>query len=260
MKTRAFFSAFLFVAACGGDPAAEAPVDVVSSRSLTGVDAPVGVTVDPSTGEVFVLDRGAGLLRLGAAGQEVVMSAAALGNQAFTDVVALGQGRFAMTVPNDGLLLDLNQQSLETFFCYLPGDIIEEFPNGAVEQLTDSLAYDPVREEMVAQPRTFVTEAGERRVERAEVGFFDAVQGGEGYNWISVDRELLAGGIAFAGSDAILLATDGRILRLDRSSGEMTTFADLSPLGIGVVDGLSPQADGTHLVLSGSTLYTLRTN
>lgn len=259
MKTRALLSAMLFVAACG-DPAAEAPTELVSSRSLTGVEAPVGVTVDPSTGDVFVLDRGAGLLRLGASEHEVVMSAAALGNQAFTDVVALGQGRFALTVPNDGLLLDLNAQSLETFFCYLPGDIIEEFPDGEVEQLTDSLAYDPIREEMVAQPRTFVTEEGERRVERAEVGFFDAVQGGEGYNWISVDRELLAGGIAFAGSDSILLATEGRILRLERSTGAMTTFADLSSFGIGVIDGLSPQADGTYLVLSGSTLYTIQTN
>lgn len=69
----------------------------------------------------------------------------------------------------------------------------------APEQSTSSLAFHPMSQLMVAQPRTLVTEDGQKRVERAEVGLFDAVNGEEGYGWISVDRALLASGIAFGG-------------------------------------------------------------
>lgn len=248
--------------ACGGTEPAEL-VTVESERALQGMEETIGVTVDPVSGEQYVLDNNRGLLRVGEGEFETIASITMLGRTDFTDVVALGDGRFAMTVMNDGFLLDLSNESLEQFFCYLPGEIIEEFPAPArVDQVTNSLAYDAEANVMFAQPQTFITEDGETRLESAQIGEFDARNGGEGYGWINLDKEINAGGLAVESSDTLLLGVGTELHRLRLSTGDIERIAELDAVGIGNIDGITALADGRLSILDGDNnrLVTIRLN
>ena len=109
------------------------------------------------TGKTCVLDDAAGLYRVAPDGTAALVRAlAALPTPdvpvrpPFTDVVALGDGRFALTAIGDGYLLDLGADTMRQYFCYEPGGFPED-----EEQRTTAVTYDPVAARLYAQPRTF---------------------------------------------------------------------------------------------------------
>ena len=94
-------------------------------------------------------------------------------------MVALGSERFAMTAVNDGYMLDLHNQTLASYFCYLPA---LPDPNGdpgggtvvppsvsqtlrsqgiAVKERTESVAFSPDNLQLYAQPQTIRVDTGE---------------------------------------------------------------------------------------------------
>ena len=144
--------------------------EIVERRDLSSevgevARALTGITV---VGDSLVLsDSEAGLIRLDDAGASVLLSANELGGEP-TDVVALGAGQFAVTLPGIGVRVDFRANTVEPYFCYEPG-----WMEPQESQLTESVALDPVSGQLVAQPQTRVG----RRPVRTDLAWFDATTG-----------------------------------------------------------------------------------
>lgn len=237
-----------------------------SLRALLGgsdVDV-VGVTVDPDDGQRYVLDATAGLYRIDGDRAELIaptyelIGEDAVPQSDFTDVVALGGGRFAMTALNDGFLYDHGKKQFERYFCYVPGSIIDEFDPVPVVQLTQSVTYDWARDQLFAQPQTFQRSPA-NDPERAEVGRFD-IQGGEGYDWIDLgDPDFVAGGIAIDAGGALILGEGRTLYRLDLETSDFDRAMDLAQHGVKHVGGLAI-VDDRALVVDAETdeLFEIR--
>src|SRR5687767_2158393 len=138
------------------------PIDPLARtdlRALLGVQTPdaVGVTVEPDGDRLFVLDSNAGLFAidaLGAAtlvvGMDAMPDPGVEVRRPYTDLVALGGNRFALTAIGDGFLLDIAANTQQLYFCYEPG-----FEPDENTQRTDSVTYDAGRDLIIAQPQTF---------------------------------------------------------------------------------------------------------
>jgi hypothetical protein len=224
------------------------PVTVESRTSLRAAFGEedvnvVGVTVDPNTGARYVMDADRGLFELTGGGVELIAdldmlvpSDRALSSP-FTDVAALGDGKFAMTAANDGFLLDLDQQTFESYFCYVPGEIIDEYAPMPIVQLTRSLTYDPESRLLFAQPQTFGNDTtGE--VLRSQIGQF-LPSGGEGFGWMEIeDTDFLAGGIATAEGQTLLLGKGSKLYPYEMNALSFDEAIDLAEYGIAAIDGM----------------------
>jgi hypothetical protein len=250
-----------FLFACGGtEPGL---VTVHAERSLRAafdaddVDV-VGVTVAPDTGKRYLLDADRGLFELDGAGIKEIAGLGAMipsdssVESAFTDVAALGRDRFAMTALNDGFLLDLDAGTFEQYFCYVPGEIIDEYPEPIV-QMTYSLTYDFEAQLMYAQPRTYEGDT-DGKVLRSQIGQF-STQGGEGFGWSEIeDLDFEAGGMTAIGQGQVLLGEGSKLHRYDMRSAAFTDRIDLGDYGIDRIDGMSWDANsGRVLIVDGNT-------
>lgn len=229
-------------------PRDEAPVTVEARQSLREAFGEedvnvVGVTVDPNTGARYLLDADRGLFELTDSGVSLVVDLSVLVpsdralSSAFTDVAALGGNRFAMTAANDGFLLDLEQETFESYFCYVPGEIVDEFAPMPIVQLTRSLTYDPKSNLLFAQPQTFGNDTtGE--VLRSQIGQF-LLSGGEGFGWMEIeDTEFLAGGIATMEGNRLVLGKGSKLHPYGMTELAFDDPIDLSAHGITAIDAM----------------------
>jgi hypothetical protein len=208
--------------ACGDPSVALEPADSIDLAAAMGVEdaSPVGITVTPDTGERYVLDQIHGLYRLGEDGTaEQVLSLAEFPEadvwpqSAWTDIAALGDGRFAITALADGYLLDIEAGTLMQHFCYEPG--WEEWGE-TEQQLTTSLGYDPETNSIIAQPQTQLVDMDGTTALGSAVGIYDASLGGDApESWYELsDSSFLATGMAVESSESILLVeADGTLHR-----------------------------------------------
>ena len=230
-------------------------VDLRAAFSLTEVN-PVGVTVDPVTGQRFVLDADQGIYEIFDDGRATQVLAAAdfpeilpAPRSAFTDLAALGDGRFALTARSFGYLLDVQANSLAQFFCYEPGWMDPE----AFDQSTHTLAYDPAAGVLISQPQTLDMMNNEQ-VTLSQIGTFDALEGTD-LSWSDLsDLDFLAGGLTVLDSETLLLGQGTSLYRHTLDSARPVLDADLSNLGVGSIEGLAYDTHTeTLLVLDGDS-------
>ena len=233
--------------ACTDPEPAEPVARRVDLRAATGLTEPrvAGVAIEPG-GARLVLDDAAGLFRIAPDGTATLVRAlAALPTPdvpvrpPFTDVVALGDGRFALTAIGDGYLLDLGAETMRQYFCYEPGGFPED-----EEQRTTAVTYDPITDRLYAQPRTFDA-AG--NLLRSEIAAY-ARDTGADVAWRSVPDDLDAGGMV-ADADGLLLGAGHRLYRYDLASYTLTAVDDLARFGVERVAGLGLDAAGQRLVV-----------
>lgn len=201
----------------------------------------VGVTIDPDSGEILVLDAWEGLLRLDGSAvadpAHLITASDGMDRRPYTDAAALGGGLFAVTVRSDGLLFDAGTGVTVQHFCYEPayeGDWEDNY------QLTASLAYDPAADLLYAQPQTLGT-ADDAPIS-ADVAQFDAANGVP-LDWMPLrDRKFLAGALAIDASGDLFLGHEGRVHSYAFGDEEAEVLFDLGALDVGRIDGLAIDA------------------
>jgi hypothetical protein len=184
----------------------------------------------------------------------------------FTDVASMDDDRFLVTAPNDGYLLDLQQDWISSYFCYLPDVSAEpieyvsisqamQAEGVAVEQRTESVAYNPETLALFAQPRTVRTDTQE--VVGSEVFMFD-YGGGEPVLVVGLEQNFLAGGMVTDGASLLL----GRGNQLYRSTLDQGYSLILSLDADVKIVGMARDPSGSIVLLDGntSTLITLNMN
>ncbi|HEX2878405.1 MAG TPA: hypothetical protein VHO25_02600 [Polyangiaceae bacterium] len=269
----------------GPDLGTEPPEPVLGDLSDLQVSPPLspllpqgatlaGLAITPS-GEYYVLDVHSGLYHLTAGSQagttaELVFDTRDLelrydvnpGLQ-LTDVASMDDDRFLVTAANDGYLLDLQQDWFSSYFCYLP-DISEEpteyisisqsmqAEGVAVEQRTESVAYNPQTKALFAQPRTVRLDT--QQVVGSEVFMFDYA-GGEPVLVIGLEQNFLAGGMVTDGESLLL----GRGNQLYRSTLDQGYSLILSLDAEVRIVGMARDPSGSIVLLDAntSTLITL---
>lgn len=217
---------------------------------------PAGVAVDP-TGARFVLDDRLGLFRLAPSGERTLeLSLADLAaqgspvNAPFTDLVAIGEGRFALTAIEQGFLLDLAARSLRLHFCYI-------VVVGPLYVRSDALAYDPVTDHLYAQPRMF----DEYGVYESSLAGYSATTGDYDYGPPStvLPVDFSAGGMAVVPDLGLVLGSGSILYRM--VDNRPVAFDDLSRLGVTTITGLAlDPTTGALVVLDGpsDTLVDVR--
>lgn len=257
-------------------PEIELPVDehlevasVTSLDMLPAEDTLVGVTVDPTGATRFVLSEESGLFAIANDGSTLVFDTNNLPlsefvpELPFTDVVALSNKRFALTAKNEGYLLDIEDQSLTRFFCYLPAENdpttstesisqLLEAQGIAVYQITQAVTHNAELGLLFAHPITVGIDDGV--VYGAEVGAFSDVTG-EPITWSLVqDGELQsvsASGMVADDSRILTLSHGDSLYRFDGVSNP-ELIESLAPHGVGEITGLAAVPGTDHiLVLDG---------
>jgi hypothetical protein len=255
--------ALLLVGACGGPDLPPLRIDPVTTVDLAialGIDEPtvIGVTVDPVTGQRFVLDAGSGLYEVHTDGTadlvralENFPAATVVPVSAWTDFVALGDGTFAITARNDGYRLDLEANTLTEYFCYVPDPGMDDPVQPVIEQLTESVTFDVHSELLFAQPVTFDLSGENGPVDEpiaASIGAY-TLAGGQPVAWFEIpEADFLAGGSA-VDSDGTLLLGRGNELHRFTAEGE----GRLDGIGIipsiGRIDGMTVDPQSGLLVI-----------
>lgn len=238
----------LALAAACADPAVPpAPIDLRAATGRADV-VPTGVAVDP-TGARYVFDEASGLYRFGDDGAlDLVLARDAMPDPGvpvrapFTDLVAIGRGRFAITALGEGFLLDLGLASMQPYFCYVPDGLPEDY-----DQRTDAVTYDEDAGLLYAQPRTFDAAGNLLASQVASYAF----QTGEDLEWRTLAGDVASGGMAKVPDVDGLLVAVGSGLR-ELHGYELTETIDLAPLGVVRIDGLAvDRVARTLLVLDG---------
>jgi hypothetical protein len=237
------------------------PIDPLARtdlREVLGLSAPdiVGITVEPDGDRVFVLDETAGLYAIDASGTAtLVVGMDAMPDpgvevrRPYTDLVALGGNRFALTAIGDGFLLDITANTQRLHFCYEPGFMPDDN-----SQRTDAVAFDAERGMLIAQPQTF---NGQQTLIQSDLGFYDAASG-EPLEFHPLDVNFLAGGMAAGAGDTVLLGRGDRLVHYDPVGRKIVHTDNLSPFGIGRVEGLALRtATSSLLVIDGHELVEI---
>jgi hypothetical protein len=255
-RLSALLPATMLLVACPSEPVEPLPVlpdDSIDLGEALGITDPrvVGVTVDPGTGQRYVLDQFEGIFELADDGSATLLRSiaqlpvpAVLPRSLWTDFVAMGGGRFALTALSDGYLLDLAEDTMVEYFCYEPGDMPLE-----QQQLTHSVTFDAERGLLYAQPITF------------EEGSFDAplalsssiggysLEGGQPISWFDgPDADFLAGGAAVDTDGTLILGRDNELHRFDpQGNGELTLLGTLADVSL--IEGLAVDAGRDQLLV-----------
>lgn len=246
MHLRSLLLLTVLAPACA-DPSPEPVARRVDLRAAAGLAAPqvAGVAVEPD-GARLVLDADAGLYRVTPDGTAtLVRSLAALPTPdvpvrpPFTDLVALGDGRFALTAIGDGYLLDLGADTMRQYFCYEPGGFPED-----EEQRTTAVAYDPAIDRLYAQPRTFDATGA---LVRSELATYAGDTGAD-LAWRSLPDDLDAGGMIVDGGD-LVLGAGSRLYRYDVDAYTLTATDDLARFGVERVAGLGLDVAAQRLIV-----------
>jgi hypothetical protein len=215
----------------------------------------VGVTVSPE-GKRYVLD-GTGRLYLLEPSRATLVYATTTPIE-LTDVVALGSERFAVTAENDGFMMDVHNQTLSSYFCYVPnistGPVVGppsvsqtlRSEGVAVKERTESVAFNPQTLQLFAQPQTTRLDTG------AVVGselFVFADSGGQPIQvWSMNDVGFLAGGMLAVDGARLLLGSRNRIYEMDGQNASPSLRTQLEDATIDI-SGLALDTDGDLLVL-----------
>lgn len=228
-----------------------------------------GVTQDPLTGKVYVLDPVAGIYLMSDSAAELVYAPGditpedgllPLGN--FSDLVALGRGRFALTSPNEGYIVDLTAGTMWRHFCYLPNitpglsesetSLSVAYQQSGIEvwQSTGALAYEAATDRLWAQPIT-------RRVDDdsllgVEIAAFD-LPTGEPQVWYGFTGvQVLAEAMSVSPS-TFYLGVESTLLQIDRPTGEFFGGYDLAP-EVSAITGLHALNEESFLLVDRTQL------
>jgi hypothetical protein len=255
------FAPLVFVAC--GNPLPKAPhapvsAEVVERIDLTqflGTDAEV-VGVSALHDELYVVDVQQGIYRLH---DERWMGTPTWSSEV-TDLLALAPGRFAVTVPSDGLLFDAESQTTWEYFCYEPGFMEEQQSNddwnGAQYQVTHGVTLDSERELIVAQPQTL--DEDDEPVESA-VAVYDIDGGGQPLEWHPLDdRAAFAAGAITMDGTRVVLAKDHTLYRFSYGDDDIEGFVNLRRLGIERIEGLVLLENDELWVVDGQRQELLR--
>ena len=263
----ALLASTTLLVACPSDPVTPLPVvpdvSIDLAEALGVIDAEVvGVTVDPLTGQRYVLDQFEGIFELAADGSAILLSSiedlpvpAILPRSLWTDFVAMGEGRFALTALSDGYLLDLAQDTMVEYFCYEPGDMLWE-----QQQLTHSVTFDPQRGVLYAQPITFEEGGFESPVALfSSIGEY-SLEGGQPSSWFDLDdTTFLAGGAAVDGDGTLLLGRGVEVYRFDPWSGQQPELVGQLPARTGSASQLlaAPRIEAMAVDVSNGELLVV---
>jgi len=253
-------SAFALVAAsslvigCQSDLPEEEPTARIDLRSALNVGAvsAIGVAVAPDTGAWVLFDEQSGIYELDAAGSAtMVMDVGSIPSPEgirypFTDIVALGQGEFAITAIGDGFLLNVAEGTLTQHFCYVPDGLPAE-----MDQRADALTYDSERQVLLAQPQTFDAFSGD--LVTSQIAIYDRVTGTD-LEWHDVgDATFIAGGMVVEADGNVLLGEGSNLHRFHMPTRTMFTIDTLSRFGVGSVDGLAIDRNSQSLLVMDNT-------
>jgi hypothetical protein len=250
-----------------GEPPVITPVSVVSQiprvASLSAVvreipadgvaGTPTGVAIEPDTRRRVVLTREGVVYELGTG---AILWRATLAEDpfGFTDLIALGEGRLALTSVGDGFLVELATGSMAQHFCYEPGWMEPQGENPV--QVSFAVARDPIAGRIYAQPRTF-QQGGFGEITESFVAAYDEAIGSDLAWWSMPDLGFGATGMivlpgASADAPRLVLASGSTLHRFDVASAALTPASDLAALGITDIAGLAfDDVAGTVLVLDG---------
>jgi hypothetical protein len=255
-----FLPTTMLLAACSAGPVPNLPVDPtdrIDLRAALAVDDAevVGVTVDPVTGQRYVLDQFAGLFEMSEDGSATLLRSIAqlpvptvLPRSLWTDFVAMGEGRFALTALSDGYLLDLEGNTMVEYFDDMPDDFPDEAPV-VLDQLTHSVAFDADLGLLYAQPITFEEGGFDAPVAIASsVGSY-SLEGGQPTAWFNLDElDFLAGGAAVDTDGTLILGRDNELHRFDpRGSVEPRVLGALAD--VSRIQGLAVDAQRNQLLV-----------
>ncbi len=251
--TLTFATTFTLVA-CGEDLVLDEPQSRVDLRLATGqADInPVAVTVTPDGNERFVFADDQGLYDIHEDGTATrVMDMAAMPNPGveirlpFTDLVALGDDKFAITAIGDGFLLDTQAQTMALHFCYEPGFMPDDFT-----QRTDAVTYDAGKNQIIAQPQTF---DGNSDVIQSDIGYYDRASGVD-RTWYPLDVDFAAGGMAVGKAGELFLGAGDVLYQYDFDGNRAAVIDNLRRFDIGSIDGLAfDPTSNSLLVVDGSS-------
>jgi hypothetical protein len=223
-------------------------IDLAESLGTSGVDV-TGVTVDPLSGDRYVLDATSGIHRLdrdGAASLVLALESFPVPDvpvqSAWRDLAAMGDGRFALVAKGDGYRLDVAAGTLQQWFCYEPGWMDpEEFA-----QESHNLAYDVATDQILSAPVTVDALDGET-ITRSDVAVFDGAGAGD-LQWFPVEHDGF-GGIALDADGSLLLGADDLLLRYRLGETETHVVGSLRAHGVGDIAGLSFDANAGYLLV-----------
>ena len=217
----------------------------------------VGVTVEPNSERVLILDATRGVYALGADetatlvwGNDLTRYGVSIGS-AWTDIVALEDGVFALTALSDGYLLDLNKDTLTQHFCYEPGWEEEPPPEPVAAQITDAVTYDAKNNLIYAQPRSVGGDLA--TVYDSSLALYDRRTGAD-LVWVDFDVDYVATAMAMEDEDNILLGRGSLIERYVVGPNRLTRVMDLSAIGVSDIQGMAiAPGTGNLLVVDGAT-------
>jgi len=250
----------LLAAACdaGDNTPGYALTKKTSLDAVLGAPANVtGVSIDPDTGAVLVVDVTKGVHRLEVDGTSTqlwngdAMAHGIMLRSEFTDLAVLPGNQIALTARSFGYLLDLDAMTFRQHFCYVPGFEEEPWIWEEEDQITDSLTYNPATGQLMAQPETFDTNSAVSL--RSEVATFD-LDSGEDLEWISTGLGALrSGGMVALDAETVLLGDGSKLYRWSQASG-LRNEADLASHGVSQIEGMALDAStGTLYVVDGAT-------
>jgi hypothetical protein len=261
----------LSLGACASDPArdAEFKSETPLGDPLPAAAELVGVAIAPETGQRYVLDKHSGLYAVNGRATRLVFPTSDLVSRFglsaqpdFTDVVALGSDRFAVTAENDGYMLDLHNGSFSSYFCYLPAldPAPGQQPPGVVippsvsqtltaqgipvKERTESVAYSPETLQLFAQPQTFRLDTG--ALAGSEIFTFND-SGGQPIAVRNVaDPLFVAGGMSATPDQRLLMGMGNRIYVVTDSLGPTEIRILEAAIRIG---GMARDTDGDLVLL-----------
>ncbi|MGE0785695.1 MAG: hypothetical protein AB7S26_08405 [Sandaracinaceae bacterium] len=228
------------------------PADVVARIDLSGFVGRVsGVAIEPDTGRRLLLLEQGSIVEL-ESGEELWSGVAPQGGSAFGDLVALGDGRVAITSVSDGYLVDLSTGTITPHFCYEPGWWDE--PGQDPVQVSQAVAYDAEAGLLYAQPRT-IDQGGFGAVTESFVSAYAEADGADVSWWSIDDLGFVATGMAMlepgraAGEAQLLLAAERTLYAFDGANAELTPIADLSSLDITAANGIALDREARTLLV-----------
>ena len=221
----------------GGDPEpSETRRDL---RALLGADArPVGVAVDPETGQRFVLEPELGILELLADGGVRSVWTPTEELPQLTDLCAVGGGRFVAAADGDGYIIDTVAGAARQHFCLEPGWDPGFEPEGEVRHANRAVVCDSTRGMIFGQPQTLPQEGAPIPL-RSEIAAYD-LGTGDDLSWQPLpDASWHAGGMALLPGGDLLLGAGAELSRFDPETGAFGVVADLTTEGVRQVEALT---------------------